>query len=111
MTASKYTLGESAAIFSFAAPMAAAIFVFFAVIDAWRGYVVATIWGWCVVPLGLPPVTWWQAYGALAIHGIATYRTRKDEDQPPIKNRIISAIMIPTTTLALFWLFRWVGGA
>ena len=27
------------------------------------GYVVSQLWGWFVIPLGLPPITMWHAYG------------------------------------------------
>lgn len=38
----------------------------------WGGFVLATLWGWFVVPLGVVPIIWWQAAGLTATSNMLT---------------------------------------
>lgn len=48
-----------------------------------RGYVLATLWQWFVVPLGMPAIGWAHAYGIAALLVAATFHY-------PIKDRDIA---------------------
>lgn len=53
---------------------------------ALHGWVCATLWGWFVVPLGMPPITFWHAVGLSGFVNLMTYRyssTPKDEEEKP----------------------------
>lgn len=65
------------------------------VLPAWRGYVLATVWGWLIVPtFGLPALTTWKAVGLVIVAGFfATFqRNPKSPDQSSIEQSLEVAL-------------------
>lgn len=46
------------------------------------GYTVMTMWGWFVVPIGVPSLGLWQALGIVTLVAMATQRYTKENRLP-----------------------------
>ena len=49
----------------------------------WKAYVFFELWGWFAVPLGLPEITYWHAFGLATLMIVAVYQMRppkRDEE-------------------------------
>lgn len=77
----------------------------------WRAYVIARLWAWYMVPLGVPAVGVVQAYGVSLVIGIVTgaaYRDatkREAEDDAAIVKRIVGVAVMSGFALLFGWAF------
>lgn len=67
-------------------------------------YVGPILWGWFMVPLGVPAVTWQHFAGLSTLRGLMFYRYQKQDTEEALK-RAITAAILPWTGLLLGWLF------
>jgi hypothetical protein len=69
----------------------------------WRGYAIATLWLWFVVPFGAPVVAWWQVMGLLCLADtIKGYRP--NGKTPPAKEYVVAmvcALTLPAVELLI----------
>lgn len=79
----------------------------FVIWAVWGGYVLSILWGWFIVPFGLPNITIAEAVGISII--ISSFkasdtRTNKNKSLSTIITESLStAIISPGVTLALGW--------
>lgn len=88
------------------------------VIALWGGWCLHVVWGWHLVPLGLPALTWAQATAACLIAGFMTRRFPQDSDrvEPPKEWKRRSwwldlglyGVVHPAMFLAFGWALRFV---
>lgn len=81
-----------------------ALFVF------WTGYVVATLWGWFVVPLGVVAINYWHAVGLMCIVS-AFVGIKADEDVAEsdslgegVVKACVKSFLLPALLLCMGWL-------
>jgi hypothetical protein len=54
-----------------------------AAIGAWSAFVGYKLYGWFVIPLGAPVLSWWHIWGLLLIYHLVTYKEQPvDRNQP-----------------------------
>lgn len=51
-------------------PVILGIVLITAISTFWGGFVAATLWGWFVVPLGVPAINYWHAAGLCTTLGV-----------------------------------------
>ena len=77
---------------------AAVVFVLSIPLSVYRGFVLALLWRWFVVPLGAPAIGVVHAMGLSWLVGLATYQLTGDPDRRPA---VAVAMTLLFTTLAL----------
>jgi hypothetical protein len=70
---------------------------------AFDGYVVWKLWGWFVVPLGVPSLAWRQAVGLSTLCGLLTHQYRKPSDNEWAA-LIAHGVVAPLTALSIGYL-------
>lgn len=76
---------------------------------AWSGLVLHRLWGWFVVPLGLPPIGIAHAAGLGLLCTFASYRNLKAEEN--MLRVLVAEIFVPGTFLCWGWLVhRYIAG-
>jgi tetrahydromethanopterin S-methyltransferase subunit C len=76
----------------------------------WRAYVIARLWSWYVVPLGVPAIGMVSAYGLGIVAGILTgdiYRAAKSKDvegDADIIGRIFGTALLTGFAFLLGWI-------
>lgn len=83
-----------------------AIVAYIAVIP-WVAYVATVMWGWFVVPLGMPAIGKAHAYGLLAIAGLIRRGESSKKADPAGTRDVIVAIGIAFSTPALVLFVGW----
>lgn len=80
-----------------------------------RGWVLKIIWGWFLVPLGVPAVGIVQALGISALVGMLTHEMAgtqghkyDDNKNVNLMTSIFLAFVQPLAVLFFCWLIRWV---
>lgn len=72
---------------------------------AFRPWVVAVLWRWHVSPLGVPALSYWQAFGLLMLIGLVRYRYEPPvDDAESYVKRLGAAWFAALFCLALGWL-------
>jgi hypothetical protein len=71
----------------------------------WRGFVLAKLWAWFIVPLGVIPIGLVHAAGISTLIGMLTFTGRDDDEDKSLAGRLGSAIGTMAVAPALFWLF------
>lgn len=56
----------------------------------WSGWVLSVLWGWFVVPLGLPPLALWAACGVRLVTGSLTHQIQHGK-APPVTQMLATA--------------------
>lgn len=46
----------------------------------WGGFVIAILWGWFLVPFGLPSITWAEALGIAMVLALFTHQYSSDDE-------------------------------
>lgn len=73
---------------------------------ALRGWVVATLWGWYVVPaFGAPPLRAMHVYGAMLI--LSCLRRPKDDKDEPLVVAVVRSVGTSLLALAFGWMGTW----
>jgi hypothetical protein len=81
----------------------------------WGGFAASVLWGWFVVPLGVPEVSMLHAVGLmLALRALAGFSGKPQPDKPEDKmvalrvlGRVLAvAIVTPGLALAVGWVVR-----
>jgi hypothetical protein len=86
----------------------------------WGGFALAKLWGWFVVPLGVPSIIWWQAAGLITIFallsqgtvGYAAISARTGmglDDKAQKWLLLVVAASLPGLALASGWLVKTLG--
>jgi hypothetical protein len=86
----------------------------------WGGFALAKLWGWFVVPLGVPSIIWWQASGlitvfALLSQGTVGYAAIAARTGMDLENNaqkwlsLFTAAILPGLALASGWLVKTLG--
>jgi len=87
----------------------------------WGGFVAATLWGWFLIPLGLPAILWWQAAGIVttvfsfsgyagAFSVISGMKAMEIEDDKHQKYAaFVFSILLPACALLNGWLLKTLG--
>ena len=86
----------------------------------WGGFALAKLWGWFVVPLGVPSIIWWQAAGlittfALLSQGTVGYAAVAARGAMGLKDKerkwlqLWAAAFMPGVALASGWLVKTLG--
>lgn len=70
----------------------------------WRGFVLSILWGWFLVPLGMPPLTVAYAIGVSLIVGFLTVRHSKEDEQPEYGKAMLRVTLVPAFALAFGWI-------
>ena len=82
----------------------------------WGGFAAATLWGWFVVPLGVPDVSVLHAMGlTLALRALAGFSGKPQPDKTEDKMVALRklghvlgvATVAPALALAVGWAIRW----
>ena len=73
-----------------------------------RGYAMAVLWAWFMVPLGLDPIGKAHALGLSLLVGMLTYGsgTGKSGDEFGIAHALIVGIVHPFVCIGVGWLIR-----
>lgn len=76
---------------------------------AWRAYVLKIMWGWFVVPLGVPAITVPIAYGLTLVVSMFRPSSYPDDETPEEarfreKRALFFGVISPAVVLALGWL-------
>lgn len=89
--------------------LAALAIAFGALID---GFVLSTLWGWLIVPLGLPPLSLVAAMGVSLVVSYVTYHYRADDcfkdPRRTARERMVHSLAILVTRPVLVLFFGWV---
>jgi hypothetical protein len=96
-----------------AAYLIAAVLILLVLIPtaAYFGWAVSTLWGWFVVPLGVPAVNIWEAAGLFTLARFLTHDDR-DRAEPPKRTakernlRLVSILLAPLLLVALGALYH-----
>ena len=74
----------------------------------WKAYVLSVLWGWFVVPLGVPPISIAWAYGLSCIVGLFWYNALSSDSTETGLAKAFSGLLkvILVPLLALF--FGWI---
>ncbi|WP_277594426.1 hypothetical protein [Pseudomonas chlororaphis] len=82
----------------------------FALFVFWAGYVVSTLWGWFVVPLGVVAINYWHAVGLMCIVS-AFVGVKADEDVADsdslgegVAKACVKSLLLPAFLLCMGWL-------
>lgn len=72
---------------------------------AWHGWVLTILWEWFVIPLGLEPITLYQAAAFFVVKGFAFGRisTIKKEYEKPFGEQAFSSFFHPAFYLFIGW--------
>lgn len=71
----------------------------------WGGFVAATLWGWFVVPLGAPAISFWHAAGLGALVSVflgsrGTPQGNKTDTDSMLLMGFVYSVFIPLLSLA-----------
>lgn len=91
-----------------------------AIWTGWGGFVLAQLWGWFLVPLGVTSISWWHAAGLSATYillsrgapAYATIAAYKAMDLGTEHSEWVSlamAVIIPAISLCAGWLIKTLG--
>ena len=86
----------------------------------WGGFALSKLWGWYLVPLGVPSLLWWHAGGLLGLHtllsgGATAYAYIGAVKAMDIESKhskwvmLIMSVMLPATVLFWGWLVKTLG--
>jgi hypothetical protein len=89
-------------------PAAGALAVIGALFTAYNGWVASILWGWFVVPLGLPVLAWWQLGGAALILSVLRGTAVEPKTDQAWYTHLLTAILAPLGALAMGWVILWV---
>lgn len=89
---------------------ATAGFVLVAVL--WGGYIASLLWGWFLVPLGVPAIGYWHAVGIetlLGAFGLFSRKTQPDADDSPLSivKMALWPFVMPLVFLAVGAVAHW----
>lgn len=75
------------------------------------GWAIMKLWGWFIIPLGAPPISFWHGLGIAACVNLFTFRsdTPKDNDKSwwsLIGLMLVRAIVIPLVFVAFGWFYH-----
>lgn len=86
----------------------------------WGGFALSKLWGWFLVPLGMPSVLWWHAGGLLGVHtllsgGCTAYAYIGAAKAMDVKSTdskwlmLMASVLLPGTALGWGWLVKTLG--
>ncbi len=86
----------------------------------WGGFALSKLWGWYLVPLGVPPLLWWHAGGLLGVHTlisggtgawayIGAVKAMAIPDKYSKWVMLMMSVFLPGTTLFWGWLVKTLG--
>jgi hypothetical protein len=70
----------------------------------WRGFVLSILWGWFMVPLGLPNISVALAIGIAGVVGMLTHQIQVSKDEEDGAKKFLAAFMIPLFALGVGWI-------
>lgn len=76
----------------------------------WSSFVATTLWGWFMVPLGVPSIGYWHAVGILSLISVLmgsrglTYRSMQDKEAKIYEIFIVA--IIPAISLLVGWIAK-----
>lgn len=78
-------------------------------LGAWVAYVAHKFYGWFVVPLGAPALSWWHVWGLLIMYNLITYKTddREKSKEPGPIGKILGYILGRALIVAVILLIGW----
>jgi hypothetical protein len=71
----------------------------------WCGWVTATLWGWFFVPLGVPAIGVWHAFGIAALVGLLKGVQARKLESTTVE-RLTFGILAPAFALGFGWLAK-----
>lgn len=89
------------------------------VLALWRGFVVGKLWGWFGVPIGLPPISTWHAYGLTILVSMMTWAPKrprldgKDEEYSTEVDMVMETawqFLVPTVGIVFGAVLHFIGG-
>lgn len=88
--------------------MGGLVFAVGALTALWRGWVLATIWAWFMVPMGLPVLTVLNAIAVAIVVGFLTHQpdTSEQAEDRGTGYTIMYALMHPLITLLVAWILK-----
>ena len=86
----------------------------------WGGFALSKLWGWYLVPLGVPSILWWHAGGLLGVHtllsgGCTAYayigaaKAMNVESKDSKWLMLVASVLFPGTALGTGWLVKTLG--
>jgi hypothetical protein len=71
-----------------------------------HGWATSTIWGWVLVPLGVPSLSIGRAYALCVLVGLWTHQHRQDDKAPTLDLAFIlgRAVILPAGAVLMAWL-------
>jgi hypothetical protein len=77
----------------------------FALAAILQGVVLSVLWGWFVVPLGLPALGIAHAIGIALVVRFLTHRhtSKKTDDESPIRRELFGLFVLPPLALVAGW--------
>ena len=77
---------------------------------AWEGWAVSILWGWFVVPLGVPSLSVWSAAGLALVAALLTHQWKRPSDDDDadamLAWRITVGLILPPWCLGFGWIFH-----
>lgn len=78
----------------------------FVPLSLWRGFVLAKLWGWYIVPLGAPLIGWVHAVGLSVFFGLLlSWAYKSDKDETPW-HVVARASVVPAFSLLFGWVWH-----
>lgn len=81
----------------------ATLFIAIPLMIVWGGFALSVLWGWFIVPLGLPPIGIAMAAGLMLTVSFIRSKCR-DDDGDKNYERIIHGFAAPVFALAFGWI-------
>lgn len=71
-----------------------------------NGYVLSILWGWFLVPLGLPEIGVITGIGICIIANFVTYKASDFKEIPGERSNYIGMFLTPLVVLLVGWIFH-----
>jgi len=76
----------------------------------WSAYVLMRLWGWFIIPVGMPAITLWQSAGVnLTASFLVLQLAKKDASETDYLFHALKVWIAPAMALGLGALYAWLG--
>lgn len=73
-------------------------------VTLWKSWWLYPVWGWYVVPLGVPEISFWHfAAFVLLVHTLTFHFSDRKDDRPIAWTNVASSLLSPIMVWAILW--------
>jgi hypothetical protein len=81
--------------------------ILLSVFTAWDGFVLMVLWGWFLIPLGLPAIGLSHAIGLSTLIGLVTHQMPSEGPSSDRTERgLLWALVVPAISLFIGWIAK-----